>query len=303
METWKAYFSTSYWRHGFSPAKAISAFLSSFGALWLVVEAVSFFSEHLRSSFQALWPFFLLAGLALSLFLNRPVTAVECKLPGRDILLKVVVADIFSLPGSKVISCNRTFETSVNQGPIEKNSVQGQFTKRFYSDAAHLDADITRALHGVECESSPEGARSIYKVGAVAKVSPKDSTFYLLAIAEINRNGVASASFEDLKAALPELWSYITEAGTYEPIVVPVLGTGYSRLPETREEIIREIIKSFIAACGEKRFAESLTIALYPNDFYKHAIDLQEIGRYLQHICKYHEYGKALRFGRGTALG
>jgi hypothetical protein len=299
----KAYFSASYWRHGFSSAKAVAALLSSFGALWLLVEMVSFFAEHLRPSIQALWPYFLGTGVIFALLINKPLTSVACKLSGRDVLLRVIVSDLFKTPGAKIVASNRTFETDFERGPIEKNSIQGQFTTRFYGSASHLDADIAHALHGTDPDLVLEGKKSRYPVGTVAKVATKGKTFYLLALAEINPKGVANASFDDLKTALPALWSFISGAGTYEPLVVPVLGTGYSRLPEPREQVVREIINSFIAACGERRFAESLTIVLYPKDFYKHAIDLQEIGRYLQHVCKYHEYGATLRVGRGTPVG
>jgi hypothetical protein len=82
----------------------------------------------------------------------------------------------------------------------------------------------------------------------------------MLAITNINEYGVASASYGDLKLALTYLWLFIGRRGLKENIVIPIVGTGFARLPQTREEIIREIIKSFIAACSESTFSDKLTI-------------------------------------------
>ena len=92
---------------------------------------------------------------------------------------------------------------------------------------------------------------------------------------------------EDLRAAMGGLWSFISESGGMERLRVPIIGTGYTRLTEQRSVIVRELLDSFIAACSERRFCESLTIIVAYQDYRKYNIDLEELGRYLAHICKY----------------
>lgn len=303
MDILRAYGSRAYWRHGFSVARAASALLSSFGALWLIVEIASYFSPSARTNIQSLWPAFLLAGALVAFWINKPQQKVQCKLVGRDITLIIGVGDLFKAEGALIIGTNRTFDTDLSSGLISKKSVQGQFSERYYDSTSHLASDISFALQGAMSQAasiSKPGNQDEYPVGTVAKVSPKDRNAYLVAIAKFNERGVANGTFEDLKNALPALWEFIASAGSVEPLVMPVLGTGFSRLPETREEIIREIVNSFVAACSARRFTDSLKIVMHPRDFYRNSVDIVELGKYLEHVCKYTEYGLSLRPGRGT---
>jgi hypothetical protein len=71
----------------------------------------------------------------------------------------------------------------------------------------------------------------------------------------------------------------------------------------TREEIIRAIVDSFVAACASSRPTEKLTIVVPYKDFYAHRVDLIELERYVQHVCKYTEYREPTAMGVGTAVG
>jgi hypothetical protein len=73
---------------------------------------------------------------------------------------------------------------------------------------------------------------------------------------------------------------------------MPVLGTGFSRLPETREQVVREIVKSFVAAYSDCVFADRLTIVLSPKDVADHKMSLAELGAFLEHVCFYTEFAR-----------
>jgi len=99
------------------------------------------------------------------------------------------------------------------------------------------------------------------------------------------------------------LWDYVaTKGGGFDPLVVPVLGSGHARLPEPREEIIRAIVNSFIAACSSARPTEKLTIVIPFKDFHEHQVNFAELERYVQHVCTYTEYRGPTSAGVGTAL-
>jgi hypothetical protein len=125
---------------------------------------------------------------------------------------------------------------------------------------------------------------------------------YFVAIATMNDGGVAHGNFEDLLSSLPSLWEYISTHGNFDPVIVPVLGSGYSRLSQPREEIVREIVKSFVAACASSRPTERLTIAIPYKDCYEHRVDLDELERFVQHVCRYTEYQSAAAAGAGIAI-
>jgi hypothetical protein len=305
MSGWPPYFVGSYWKHGFSPAKALTALLSSFGALWLLVEITSYFAPAAVKTIQEYWWAFPVFGVAGALWKNRPRHEVGCRLTGRDIVVQIFVGDLFSRAGAFVVGSNTSFDTDTTNGMISPKSIQGQFTTKFYDSVAHLDTDIQASVKEVASALAPaekRGKGMLFPMGTVAQVCAKKRTAYLVAIAGLSNDGIAHGTFNDLKTALPRLWEYISQSGTIEPIVIPVLGSGFSRIPEPREEIIREIINSFVAACSERRFTESLTIVIHPRDFYNQSVDLPELGRYLAHVCKYSESGKSARQGGGTPI-
>ena len=71
---------------------------------------------------------------------------------------------------------------------------------------------------------------------------------------------------------------------------MPVLGTGSARLTQPRDDVVREIVRSFVAACSERVFTEHLTIVLSPRDVAKHRISLDELGSFLRHLCLYTDF-------------
>src|SRR3569832_1012329 len=125
---------------------------------------------------------------------------------------------------------------------ISADSVQGKFTSRYYRNQhQHLDADIAASLQGLAFETredKPFGKQQLFPVGTVAMVRPtergKYRRAYLVAIAELNNQGRAHGTMEDLRSAMGALWSYISDRGDIEPLRVPILGTGFSRLTEQR---------------------------------------------------------------------
>jgi hypothetical protein len=286
---------------------AITAVLSSFGALWLVVEITAFFfhntgiPEWLRDH----WWLFAIGGVVSVMARCRPQTSVGYKLNGRDVTVEIAVGDVFSFPGALIVGSNTTFDTRVSPKLIAQNSVQGTFTRKNYTDESQLDNEISAWLKGVEAQQLPgsrQGKALRYPIGTVVRLNPKGRTAYLVAIADINEHGVAEGSFEKLQNSLAELWVFIGSRGLKEPLVMPALGTGFSKLPQTREVVVREIVKSFVAACSERVFADRLSIVLSPKDMAKHQMSLDELGLFLRHICVYTDYSEGTRRSIGVPV-
>jgi hypothetical protein len=301
-----AYASPGYWRHGFSTRTAISTLLAAFGALWLIVEISMFFSlDRATQWLKVHWWVFLGAGVAWALWENRPKHSFSCTLKNRDVKIEVRVSDLFAGDNALVIGSNTSFDTDIQTNLISEDSIQGQFTKRYYSAVQHLDSDIDRALATVTPDSTDNQKRGkslLYPIGTTAKVRSQNRTAYFCAIAHMNAHGNAQSTIEDLQMALPKLWEYITSAGDHGGITIPVLGSGYSRIAENRESLIREILRSFIAACSAQRPCSSLSVVIRPKDFYEYDVDLAGLGSFLTHMCKYTDFASATARGRGQAL-
>lgn len=310
MRFWRWVYYVQVWIADLFSIKAVSALLSSFGALWLVTEISSFFfpetilyrTTKIPDAIRNHWLWFALLGLAIAIYVCRPRLSVSCHLKERDVTIEIAVGDIFSFPGSMIVSSNTTFDTHVSRTLISKQSIQGRFTQKYYGDEAQLDAEVSNSLNGVPHKKLPGkrvGKSKQYPIGHCVRVNPKRRTGYLLAIADINEHGVASTTFENLKQSLACLWVFIGNRGSKEALIMPVLGSGAGRLAETREEIIREVINSFIAACSERTFTDHLTIVISPADLVRHGISMDELRDFVRHQCRYTNFSA----GRATPEG
>lgn len=283
------------WLRNLVSLQALSAVLTSFGALWLAVEITAFFSIGTTWSdkIRELWAIFGLGGLAVAAYICRPRLSFKHKLTGRDAAIEIAVGDLFDFQGAVIVGTNTTFDTRISNELISEKSVQGAFTIKFYSDDTQLDRELSNGLAGHSGQTLPNtriGKVIRYKMGTCVRLNPKQRTAYFLAIADVNEHGTASGTFNDLQEALARLWVFVGTRGTKEPLVMPVLGTGFSRLRQTREEVIHEIIRSFIAACSERTFTDHLTIVITSQDMMKHRISLEKLSMFLQHECEYSSF-------------
>ena len=279
------------WARNLFSMSALTVFLSTFGAIWLVVDITDFFFRD--TGLHALRWWFALVGGGISLWRCRPRTSVAHRLAGRDVTVKIAVDDVLSFPDTVIVGSNTSFDTMVSRKLISKDSVQGAFTKKYYTDESQLDLELANMLSGIVPETlqgQREGKSERYPVGTVVRLDPPGRRAYFVAIADMNEHGTAVSSFDMLKISLAELWVYIGSRGIKEPLVMPVLGTGSSRLTQTREDVVREIVRSFVAACSERVFTEHLTIVLSPRDVAKHQISLDELGSFLSCLCLYTDF-------------
>lgn len=269
---------------------AISEFLHVFGLLWLVVEATSFFAtEEAANQAKSFWWVFLLIGLGLCVYRLVPQKRFSYKLDGKDITIELVSGDLFREKGPIIIGSNTGFITSPEI--ISSKSIQGTFTTKYFSNHQALRDQIQGQIN----EDSQD-------YGKTVTVRANKRIGYFCALAEVNENGVAKSSLENIRVSLAELWNYLSTNGEKDVINVPILGSGFSRVSATREELFREIVKSFIASTSEHTFCDGLRIVIHPDDIKKNGIDLAELASFLEYSCKYSLIGSTT-LGSGTAEG
>ena len=276
-------------------------FLGIFGAIWLVIEPLSVFwppglewvpgggPTILSTSFGVA----LLSAILCFWCKSKALLSVTHGLYGTDVSIEIRVGDILKMEGALIISTNTTFDTDMSFNSnisdshlISPESLQGQFTKKYYnSREALLDIEIKEALENVKfiTVDNPIGKTKRYEIGTTVKVHPKNlpDPVYLLAIANIDQKGRASSTPENVLRSLTKLWQFISAQGGYGNLVIPVLGTGRARVQVKIEQMVMEIIKSFIAACSEEKFCKKLTVVIFERDYIDNSIDLVELGRHL----------------------
>lgn len=301
----ESYFSPVYWVQTWR--RFLGAFFQGAGCVWLLVEIVSYLgSEEWVRSVMPGWVMITLPSL-WALWTCPPIWSVGEKLKDRDVRIEIKIGDIFETAGAWVVSTNTMFDTKISADIISPDSLQGQLTKNYYDDEAHLDLDLEKALKDQpfkEVSEDRKGKKIKYAIGTIAKIEPKGRTVYLVAIADLNAHGTASGTLDGIIESLGKLWNFVGERGDPGALAVPVLGTGRARIPNGREEMIREIVQSFIAACSEteKKFCEKLTIVIAKNDHRKYEIDMLELRDYLRHVCRYTDFRKKGDTGGGRAV-
>ena len=206
------------------------------------------------------------------------------KLEGQDISIEIRVGNIFKIKGAFIISTNTAFDTDMSDGPVSPMSLQAQFTNRYYDKVEYLEQELTDALIAEEFISDEDkpAKKESYEIGKVVKISPRGQVTYFVAIDEFSEYGGVESSLDNVREGLGSLWYYVGKQRTLEPLVIPVLGTGHSGIPISREQMIIEIITSFIASCTEKKFCEKLTIVISESDYRQHDVNLEELGTYLR---------------------
>lgn len=287
-----AYYTKLYLK-SFLSWKMLTSVLSSFGSLWIFVSILNFFLKTDFSSWlQTQWWLFLVSGCLIGVIRSWPHLSYRCRLKDRDIQIEIKVADLFRQQGAWIIGTNTTFDTEVSSTMISKETLQGQFTTCFYSDWKDLDKQVNAELENRppldELNDNRQGKIKRYPLGETIIIRPSvDRLAYLVAIADINKHGNASGTLDGLRQALAGLWDFIITQADQCDLVVPILGTGRTRLPQTREEIMVEIIRSFIAASTESTFCPKLTVVIHPSDVLKYGINLQNLKNYLWVVCNF----------------
>jgi len=284
------------WRQNLSFTKLAQHLLSSFGALWLLVEMLSFFSQPAEDWLTSHWWLFLVLGIVSAVYSSRPRNSFSYKLEGRDVVIEILITDAFRVPGALIVPVNTTFDTDLGGRILKAPSIQGRFLRDYYdSNFEHLDLDIEKQIeienysHLKIIDDKP-GKRKQFEIGTVVRLEKQDRLFYLLALTHINQEGRASCTKEYLDDALAKLWYHLGEKGDKCDIIIPVIGTGHARLPIVREEVIPRIIRSFIASCSSRTPCDKLTIVVYPDDVARYKINLRDLDKFLEYSCRYAQF-------------
>ncbi len=307
MKTLKLLTSKNYWVYIFSLKKSINAILATIGAIWLIVEATSFFSQPLADFFKAKWLWLLIIAVIWIIYENWPQTEFCYKLKDRDIRIQISIGDLFNYPGDLIIPTNSSLDTSFDDNLISKHSTQGQFTLKYYNESRFLDQDIQIYLTGrspiEELPNKKKGNKYRYEIGEIVKLKlPKDKVAYMPISSTMNNEGIASTNFDNILVSLGKLWEFLIEKGELNNLNMPILGTGRGRILETRETIIKTIIESFISATSSsKKFCNKLNIVIHPKDFAEHNINIKELRDFLRLKTIYYQHDTKFT-GRGQSI-
>jgi hypothetical protein len=272
--------SRAYWRYVFS-FDGLKSILAIFGLLWLLIETLDFFKVYTRDQYGN-YAFFIFISISiiLSIILRRPIKSISIAFPEYDFSIDVRIADLFGMGGATMISSNTVFEADVAGGKIAVDSLQGQFTAKYFTGNQNDLIDrINEKLKETDLTSP-------YPMGTTVPIHAHGKTFYFTAMATIGENGNASSTLSDIKKALNGLWECVREKGELQELAVPVIGTGRGRIRTTRKKMISLIAESFVNASIDGKFTDRLIITIRPEDAENFGINLYDIKDHLIHVLK-----------------
>lgn len=272
--------SKAYWRYIFSQS-GLKSILAIFGFIWLIVESLDFFNVFNRDQYASYAFFiFLILSILISILLRRPIKSISIPFPQQDFCVEVRIINLFDVNGATMISSNTFFEADVASGKISVDSLQGQFTAKYYTgNQNELIKVMTEELKSIDSQSP-------YPMGTTIPIHTHGKTFYLTAMAELGENGNASSTILDIKNALDGLWTYVRNSGELQELAVPVIGTGRGRLQISRKKMIVLIAESFVKASSRNKFTDKLIITIRPEDAESFGINLYDIKDHLKHVLK-----------------
>lgn len=277
----------SYWIYVICSIDSLKTFVAVVGGAWMTIDILDSFNYLIKKKLSPYClPVLLLSGVLSVIFSRRPLRRITYKYPGQDLTIEVCIGNIFDIPGQKIISTNTTFDTDTSNGIISLNSLQGQFTEKYFpGELQKLDGELDRGL--IDIPSKPgkkkPGKNRSFDFGTTVKIKLLDQYFYWFAMADLNSSNTAITTLRNVNASLEGLWSFISTKGEKLDTVIPLIGTGLGRLTTSRKKIIAIIAQSFISASEDQIFANKLTIVVHPSDIEKSGLNLFEVKDLLHH--------------------
>lgn len=272
--------SKAYWKYIFS-FEGFKSILAIFGSIWLIIETLDFFNVYTRNQYGSYAFFiFILLSIIISILLRRPIKSISISFSEYDFGIEVRIIDLFELSGATMISSNSIFESDVAGGKIAIDSLQGQFTAKYFT------GNQTELIDKIGEQTKEIGSNSPYPMGTTIPIHTHGKTFYFTAMSTIGPGGNASSSISDIKNALSGLWSYVRENGELQELAVPVVGTGRGRVQISRKKMIALIAESFVKASKENKFTDKLIITIRPKDAENFGTNLYDIKDHLIHVLK-----------------
>lgn len=159
----------------------------------------------------------------------------------------VKYGDLFEETCGKVIGVNEYFDTLVDEDIVSSNSLHGQVIKKYYNDIKALDKKIENddnlKNNIYEINDKRKNIKNIkYNLGTIFK----DKDFYFLALTKFSDDNKAYLYLNDYTLCLLKMWNELNRSYNREPIALPILGSGITRIKDkisiTEQELLEIMI-------------------------------------------------------------
>ena len=161
------------------------------------------------------------------------------------IKIEIKVGNIFEEKDLKVIPFNEYFDTMVNDKIISKNSLNGKFIKNVIKNIEELDTLIENDTYlkniKIENKNRKEGKQFSYPLGTIISYNG----YLLTAFSKFDDKNQAYLELKDYYLFLENFWKEISRNYVNNNIIIPLLGSGITRLKITDTELLKMLLLTF----------------------------------------------------------
>lgn len=256
-------------------------FLEFFGAVWLVIEASSFFSapirQHTEGNQWLLLASIIGACVGVLLRAREPVSVV---LPLRttNTVVGVRFGDLFETGCDHLaVPVNDGFDGELGR-TVDVKSVHGQYIQRIFGGnqkafEAACDGSLPKLL------GQPSGRKDrklAYPIGTTAPLSLEGRKGFLFALSATDpETRKARADVATMWAALGGLWKCVRNHSNGHVVSLPLVGAGQSGVGIEPRHLLHLILLSILVATREGEVCKRINVVLHPDLFEK--IDLRTL--------------------------
>ncbi len=222
--------------------KLLFDFFSKIGGLTSIIE---FFksTDYLKIDifkyfFEKTLTFNILIAIVLYVYLFfKANTQKKLYLKINKIETEIRIGNIFNEKGLKVIAFNEYFDMQVDEKIITSKSLNGQFLNRrdLVTDINQLDELLRKEM--TKCKiKNKNNNKSRYYLGSIFKYK---NEYLLTAFSKFNINNEAYLELKDYYLFLENFWKEISKNYSGNSIIIPLLGSGITRLDVNDEELLK----------------------------------------------------------------
>ena len=239
----------------------LRSLLMGLGTLWMFIEPY----EGLENTDFHLgyWAFLLISlvlGIAIyvadGIFLSGYMLNKATIKNDYGTALTIEFGDLFERDGWTAISVSDFFNSTVDEDLISSKSLHGIVLNRFWDgNTADWQSQVNSSLRHVKFETvqQPKGNRRRYPIGTTAKATIESRKFLFVALGRANEKNVTKNNAEGLICAVRGMLEAARAACASEPLNIPLMGAGLSRIG-IKDAVLTDLI--ITAVMEESRSAK-----------------------------------------------
>lgn len=195
--------------------------------------------------------------------LIRANTIKKIKLDIDGSTVEIREGNIFEEKNLKVMNFNEYFDTKVDNKIIAKNTLNGQFIKKYVENIEELDNLIETNLESIGYnENREDGKKKKYSLGEI--VEYKD--FLITSLSKFDDQNRANLTLKEYISFLMNFWNNLDVIYANRNVSMTIFGSGITRFKEityiSEQELLEIIIWSFKISKVKFKYPTKISIII-----------------------------------------